>query len=85
MLVTETQRQSQKKYFATSQENRERLSVLPSHRGKHLRIEWGGYDLHVDDELWPEEGSTSVPEAALIELTIGEASVEFLAPDPKNR
>jgi diacylglycerol kinase (ATP) len=85
VLVTEAERERLKNYFATWQENRERLSVLPSHRGKHLRIEWSGYDLHVDDELWPEEGSTSVPEAALIELRIGEASVEFLAPDPKNR
>jgi len=85
VLVTEAERDRLKNYFTSWQENRERLSVLPSHRGKHLRIEWSGYDLHVDDELWPEEGDTSAPKSARIELTIGEASVEFLAPDAKNQ
>jgi diacylglycerol kinase family enzyme len=85
VLVTEAERDRLKNYLASWQENRERLSVLPTHRGAHVRIEWNGYDLHVDDELWPEEGNTSAPKSALIELQIGEASVEFLAPDAKNR
>ena len=85
VLVTEAERDRLKNYFATWQENRERLSVLPSHRGKHLRIEWSGFELHVDDELWPGEGEPSAPGKSVIDLRIAGASVEFLAPDPAKK
>ena len=35
-------------------ENRERLAVLPSHRGKSLKLEWTGFEIHIDDKLWPQ-------------------------------
>lgn len=83
VLVTEDERERLKNNLAAWQSNRERLSVLPSHRGKHLRIEWTGFELHIDDELWPEADARPAAGPASIEIRTGEAQVEFLAPDSK--
>ena len=85
VLVTEEERARLKNYLASWQNNRERLSVLPSHRGRHLRIRWSGYELHIDDEFWPDGEECPAPGDALIELEMGESAVELLAPDPKNK
>jgi diacylglycerol kinase family enzyme len=82
VLVTEAERDRLTNYLTSWQENRERLSVLPSHRGKHLRIDWNGFELHIDDELWPEHG-TQAPPGGAIDLRIGATTVEFIAPDSK--
>jgi diacylglycerol kinase family enzyme len=77
VMVTEAERERLQNYLATWQENRERLSVLPTRRGKRLRLQWTGFELHIDDELLPgqDEGT--------IELTVGDLAVEFIAPDAK--
>jgi diacylglycerol kinase family enzyme len=67
-------------YLAHWQDERERLAILPARQGRHLRIEWTGFPLHIDDELWPEPGSPPVQQSGTIDLRIT-ASVEFLAPD----
>lgn len=85
VLVTEEERERLKNNLAAWQSNRERLSVLPSHRGKHLRMDWTGFDLHIDDELWPQAGEVPARAAGSIDIRIGEAQVEFLAPDSKQR
>jgi diacylglycerol kinase family enzyme len=83
VLVTEAERERLKNYLTAWQENRERLSVLPSHRGKHLQLEWSGFELHIDDKLWPDDGEQP-PQPGTIELEIA-GQVEFLAPDPKKK
>jgi diacylglycerol kinase family enzyme len=81
VLVPEQGRERLKNYLHTWQENRERLAVLPSHRGERLRMEWTGFALHIDDDLWPDEDAPGAQHGS-IELTIA-GQVEFLAPDPK--
>jgi hypothetical protein len=83
IIVTEEERERLTNYLATWQENRERLAVLPSRRGKHLRVEWTGFELHIDDELWPESGAQPNG-SGTIDLRIAGA-VEFLAPDAKRK
>jgi diacylglycerol kinase family enzyme len=77
VTVSEGQRDRLENYLSSWQDNRERLSVLPTHRGKHLRMQWSGFELHIDDTLVPPES------AGVVELSIGETAVEFLAPDAK--
>jgi diacylglycerol kinase family enzyme len=76
--VTEAERDRLENYLATWQDNRERLSVLPSRRGKRLHLEWSGFELHIDDELMPAASGS-------VELSIGAQSVEILAPDPQRK
>lgn len=74
VLVREEERERLKNNLASWQSNRERLSVLPTHRGKHLRLAWTGFELHIDDQLCE-------PGRGTVELRLGAARVEFLAPD----
>jgi diacylglycerol kinase family enzyme len=78
VLVTHAERDRLQHYLACWQEEKPRLAVLPSHRGRHLRLEWTGFDLHIDDEVWPGEGES--PERGMIDLRIDDRSVEFLVP-----
>jgi diacylglycerol kinase family enzyme len=84
IMVSEAERERLTKYLETWQTNRERLSVLPTQSGKHLHMEWNGFELHIDDELWPENGAPR-PDSGVIDVRIGEEAVEFLAPASNNK
>jgi diacylglycerol kinase (ATP) len=83
VLVREAERDRLANYLAAWQENRERLSVLPSHQGRHLQLHWTGFEVHIDDELWPAKSDKAKANDAVIDLTVGDITVEFLAPDSK--
>jgi diacylglycerol kinase (ATP) len=52
---------------------------LAARRGRHLRIEWSGFAVHVDDEAWP--GDSGVPDApAFIDVRVDRHALEFLVP-----
>lgn len=84
IIVTEEERDRLTNCLKSWQDNRERLAVLPSRRGKHLRVEWTGFDLHIDDELWPDPARKPTGNSGMIDLRIAGA-VEFLAPDAKRK
>lgn len=52
---------------------------LTVRRGRLLQIEWDGFDLHIDDETWPGEGTA--PSPAAIDVAVGGDGLEFLVPD----
>jgi diacylglycerol kinase (ATP) len=78
VTVTEDERARLRNYLESWQDNRERLAVLPTRRGKRLRFEWTGFPLHIDDVLLPQAGDE--PGSGTVELSIVGA-VEFIAPD----
>lgn len=79
VLVSEAERARLVQYLETWQDNRERLAVLPSHRGKRLTMEWTGFELHIDDRLWPGKDDDKPAAPARIEARIL-GDVEFLVP-----
>ncbi len=81
VLVTEDERERLLHYLEHWQDNRERLAILPTRRGRHLKIEWTGFALHIDDKLRPKAKAKPKEIAGLVEACIGNHSVEFLAPD----
>ena len=83
VLVREAERDRLTNYLAAWQDNRQRLSVLPSHQGKHLQLQWTGFEMHTDDELWPGKSDKPKTKQAVVDLTVGDLTVEFLAPDAK--
>ena len=86
VLVGEAERDRLIQYLAMWQENRERLAVLPTHQGKRLTMEWTGFEVHIDDELWPSEDEKPPAPPARIEARIESANVEFLVPPaPKEK
>ena len=80
VLVAEAERDRLVQYLATWQENRERLAVLPTHQGKRLTVEWTGFEVHIDDELWPGDDDRPPAPPARIEARIESGNVEFLVP-----
>jgi len=78
VLVPEHQRGRLVRYLDHWQENRERLSLLPSRRGKHLQIEWTGFALHIDDKLRPKQKAEADEVAGLVDVRVNGAAVEFL-------
>ena len=78
VLVPESQRGKLVRYLEHWHENRERLSLLPSRRGKHLQIEWTGYALHIDDKLRPRKKAEPEETAGLVDVRVDAAAVEFL-------
>ena len=61
------------------QKEKPRLAVLPTRRGRHLVIEWTGFPLHIDDEMWPGNDVAPPRPPARVEARLVGA-VEMLAP-----
>jgi diacylglycerol kinase (ATP) len=80
VMVAEAERERLIRYLDHWQDNPERLAVLPSVRGKHLKIEWTGFPLHIDDKLRPGPGAEPEEIAGIVEARINGAAVEFLVP-----
>jgi len=80
VLVTEAERERLLYYLEHWQENRERIGMLPTRRGRRLQIEWTGFALHIDDKLLPKAKAKPKEIAGLVEARIDGAAVEFLVP-----
>jgi diacylglycerol kinase (ATP) len=85
VLVTEAERPRLVHYLEQWRENRERLALLPSRKGKRLEIEWTGVELHIDDKLRPKKSAKPKEMAGPIEARVGGDTVEFLVPQQKDR
>lgn len=83
VLVSEVERARLVEYLETWQGNRQRLAVLPSHRGKRLVLEWSGFEMHLDDKLWPKEDAEAAAPARIEASVVDE--VEFLVPEPRRK
>lgn len=83
VLASEAERARLVEYLETWQGNRQRLAVLPSHRGKRLVLEWSGFEMHLDDKLWPKEDAEAAAPARIEASVVDE--VEFLVPEPRRK
>jgi diacylglycerol kinase (ATP) len=82
ILVSEAERDRLLHYLDDWQENRERLAVLPSRRGRRLQFEWPGFALHIDDKLYPSPKVRPKKIAGLVEARLDDEALEFLVPAP---
>jgi diacylglycerol kinase family enzyme len=80
VMVREEERPRLLEYLRRWQDDRERLAVLPTLRGRRLEIEWTGVPLHIDDKLRPKKKAKPEEMAGLVEVRVGAAAVEFLLP-----
>lgn len=80
VLVTERERDRLVHYLEHWQANRERLAVLPTLRGRRLKLEWTGFALHIDDKLRPKADARPKQMAGLVEARLEGDTVEFLVP-----
>jgi diacylglycerol kinase family enzyme len=80
VLVSEAERDRLLYYLDHWQDNRERLAVLPTRRGRHLEMEWTGFALHIDDKLKPNAKVKPKEIAGVVEARLDGQAVEFLVP-----
>ncbi|MFN2645581.1 MAG: diacylglycerol kinase family protein [Burkholderiales bacterium] len=80
LLVTDAERDRVIHYLEHWQDNPDRISVLPSRRGRHLEFEWPGFPLHIDDKLYPGPKAKPKEIAGLAAARIGDEAIEFLVP-----
>lgn len=80
VLVSEAERERLVHYLENWQDNRERLAVLPTRRGRVLKIEWTGFPLHIDDKLRPKAHVKPRKMAGIVEARLEGDAVEFLVP-----
>ena len=80
ILVTDAERDRLLYYLEHWQDNRERLAVLPSLRGRRFELEWSGFPIHIDDKLKPSPKATPEEFAGPVEARLDGETVEFLLP-----
>ena len=85
VLVGEAERPRLIQYLDRWQDNRERLAVLPTLRGRKLELEWTGVPLHIDDKLRPKKSAGADEVAGRVQVSAGGAAVEFLLPAVRKR
>jgi diacylglycerol kinase family enzyme len=85
VMAGEEERPRLIQYLERWQDNRERLAVLHTVQGRKLEIEWTGIPLHIDDKLRPKKSAGPDEIAGRVEISVGEAAVEFLVPAAKRR
>jgi diacylglycerol kinase family enzyme len=80
VLVGEDERETLKEHLASWQRGALQPPPLRSMRGRELRMRWTGFDVHVDDALWPREGHPKSDVPIEIEVRLGTDTVEFVGP-----
>jgi diacylglycerol kinase family enzyme len=53
---------------------------LAVRRAREIRMEWTGFAVHIDDEVWPDKGLSFDHASMTIAVTVNHHAVEFLAP-----
>jgi diacylglycerol kinase family enzyme len=79
VLVAEAQRSRLRHYLEHWQKGHTSRAVLPTLRGRLLKIQWTGYALHIDDKLRPDADAPPKKAAGLVEARI-DSKLEFLVP-----
>jgi diacylglycerol kinase family enzyme len=80
VLIDDQHRDRLLYYLEHWQESRERLAMLPTLRGRSLKIEWTGFALHTDDKLQPNPEGKPKEMAGVVEARMDGATVELLVP-----
>ena len=79
VMVTDAERERLLDYLSSWQDGAFRRPQLPTRRGQRLEMQWTGFHLHVDDEIWPDEGAV-LAAPAQIDVTLETQALSFLVP-----
>ncbi len=82
VLVPVGDRDTLETYLSAWQNGMSWPSALPTYRGARLEFAWTGFEMHIDDEVWPEDGARrDDPPFSTIVLSVQRNAVRFLVPD----
>jgi diacylglycerol kinase family enzyme len=80
VMVSERDRRTVDRYLAHRLDGRLPAARLPVQRGRHLTLDWTGFEVHLDDKTWPGTDTGFSLEPGVIDVRIDQCAVEFLAP-----
>jgi diacylglycerol kinase family enzyme len=79
VTVASDAREAMRERLATWQRGALQPSEWPTRQGKQLVLQWTGFPLHLDDEVWPEEGN-AIEGPARIQVSMQPGALEFWVP-----
>jgi diacylglycerol kinase family enzyme len=68
------------RYLSECVEGKPARLGVEARRGRHLQMEWHGFAIHIDDEMWPDKKVTLPPWPSIIDVEVSGEAVQFLAP-----
>lgn len=80
VLVDSDGRNALGEHLGSWQRGAKEAPVFRCERGRVLKLRWTGFDLHLDDRVWPPEDAPQRRDEAQIELHLGGDGVDFLIP-----
>ena len=81
VMVSEAERSLLRDYLSSWQNGETRRAALPTRRGRHLILEWTGFHLHIDDDIWPDEDAQTPTAPTRIDIAVEAQAVGVLVPD----
>ena len=79
VLVMSAERDKLRDSLASWQEGELEHSRLTRRRARFLELDWSGFDVHFDDETWPEP-DRQPPAHTRIEVSVERNALKFVAP-----
>lgn len=67
------------RYLSDRIQGKSTSSGLTVRKGQHVRVEFKEVPVHIDDDLWPDEG-WPLPASAVIEITVDRECLQVLTP-----
>lgn len=80
VLVADDQREQMNRYLSDRTEGRTGDFALPVLRGRHLRIECEEMRVHIDDDIWPNEGEHPPYSPMIIDVSLHDEGLEMYLP-----
>lgn len=80
VLLAEKHRDKLHDHIKDWQEGKPWPSDFGARRGRRLKIEWTGFDVHIDDMLWPAKEKKKPKPPATIDIKAEPKAIEFLVP-----
>lgn len=80
VLVSKEEKEKLDGYLSDCIRGNPRSPDLTVYRGKRLQLEWEGSVIHIDDEVWPDNGSTPARQRTGIDIRLNQEALEFVVP-----
>jgi diacylglycerol kinase family enzyme len=82
VLIAEQHRRKLDAYLSTWQEGVMWPPDFTTLKGARLEVEWTGFDIHIDDKIYPRKKKAQSKAPARISVEVEHAALEFLVPAP---
>lgn len=81
ILVPASGRERLRRHLAQWQNGALWPADLPTYRGKRIEMTWTGYEVHIDDVVWPGRDDAPGAGPAPVTMTVLRGALTFLVPD----